>query len=470
MELNSRVLVRMGLLGLMIAGLTACNDDDEDGVGPGQAGLAIVEGQISASRVWTADTTYVLRGFVQVTSGATLTIRPGTKIVGDTTRLGSSLFILPGAKLMAEGTAQQPIVFTSQRAQGFRKPGDWGGIVIVGRAQINRSIATALTEGPAEAAVNYAGGTDPNDNSGSLKYVRIEFAGYDVSGGGGQELNSLSMYAVGRGTSLQYVQTLAGLDDGFEWFGGSVDGQYLVSAEFGDDGFDWTEGYNGRNQFLVAYQSGRLTPATLAGQLGSDPRAFEGDGCEARTGSGCDANYLANQPLSSPVFANFTAVGSKAAGFPTGSDAVGLFLRRGTAGHFYNGIVANYNGFGLEVRDAATNTNRLENKLVLNGIAFVDNAAPFSTASSHAAFSTAANFPGVSLQTGTAASMFGSITQGAPNFSPTAQAQFAANGVTVPSALYQNYKYGWVNTSYMGAINPNGSGNWLSGWTNFAVN
>ena len=147
------------------------------------------------------------------------------------------------------------------RSPGNRKPGDWGGIIIIGNGIINRTGSPILTEGGAAGvAENYAGGTDNNDNSGTLRYVRIEFAGYDVSNGAGQELNTLSSYAVGRGTTYEYIQSMAGLDDSFEWWGGAVDGRYLVSYESGDDHFDWTEGYQGRNQFMIAFQSTRLTP------------------------------------------------------------------------------------------------------------------------------------------------------------------------------------------------------------------
>ena len=240
MQLALNHLVRAGLLALVV-GLAACDNDptggDDDEIPPG---TAFIEGTITGNRTFVAETTYVLRGFVQVASGAELRINPGTKIVGDTTQAGSSLWVLRGGRLMAEGTADRPIVFTSQRAPGNRKPGDWGGIVMIGNAWINRNVTSALTEGPSSAAQNYAGGTNDDDSSGSLKYVRIEFAGYDISGGQGQELNSLSMYAVGRGTKLQYMQVHAGLDDGFEWFGGTVDGQYLVSSAAGDDHFDWT--------------------------------------------------------------------------------------------------------------------------------------------------------------------------------------------------------------------------------------
>ena len=122
----------------------------------------------------------------------------------------------------------------------------------------------------------YSGGNDNTDNSGTLRYVRIEFAGYDVSAGAGQELNSLSMYAVGSGTTLEFVQSMSGLDDGFEWWGGAVDGRHLVSYEAGDDHFDWTEGYRGRNQFLIAFQSARLDPAPGAGVALQRSRGLRG--------------------------------------------------------------------------------------------------------------------------------------------------------------------------------------------------
>ncbi|HSB54484.1 MAG TPA: fibronectin type III domain-containing protein, partial [Gemmatimonadales bacterium] len=221
---------------------------------------ATLTGNIAASRTLYKDTVYTLSGYVKVQSGAVLTIQAGTRIVGDSTVLGSSLWILRGARIDAQGTSTEPIVFTSARSPGNRAPGDWGGIIMIGNGIINRTGATILTEGPAQVSENYAGGNDNNDNSGTLRYVRIEFAGYDVSGGAGQELNALSSYAVGRGTTYEYIQTMAGLDDSFEYWGGAVDGRYLISYESGDDHFDWTEGYQGRNQFLIALQTQRLVP------------------------------------------------------------------------------------------------------------------------------------------------------------------------------------------------------------------
>src|ERR671916_841658 len=240
--------------------------------------VATLTGNYTTDRTLYADTLYTLQGYVKFGGGSPLTIQPGTTIVGDPAVKGSSLWILRGSSIDAQGTAEAPIVFTSGKPAGSRAPGDWGGILIIGNGVINRT-PPVLTEGPQGFTEDYSGGTDNTDNSGTLRYVRIEFAGYDVSNGAGQELNSLSMYAVGSGTTLEYVQSLAGLDDSFEWWGGAVDGRYLVSYEAGDDHFDWTEGYRGRNQFLIAFQSARLDPAPNAGVPASDPEGFEADGC-----------------------------------------------------------------------------------------------------------------------------------------------------------------------------------------------
>jgi hypothetical protein len=474
MTATSIPTIRAAVLGLALAGVLACSDDEPAGPQEGNdpADAIVLTGNITTDRTLSPDSAevYVLSGYVKVTNGATLTIEPGTTIVGDTLVPGSSLWILRGARIIAEGTADRPIVFTSQRAPGHRRPGDWGGIIIIGNGIINRTGSTILTEGPAGGvAENYAGGTDNNDSSGSLRYVRIEFAGYDVSGGAGQELNALSMYAVGRGTRIEYVQALAGLDDSFEWWGGAVDTRYLVSVEAGDDHFDWTEGYQGRNQFLIAFQNTRLDPRPGTGTYSGDPNSFEGDGCDPSV-SGCVLGTdTASTPLSNPVFANFTVIhGGNGASFPAGTN--GLVLRRGTAGAFYNGIVARHKGTGLNIRDAFTDRNRQAGRLDIRSLAFVENGANFDPESG-SNFGKKSNFPahGLIEVDGPASSLFVSLDPANPDFTPTPGSPVTTGGSEVPAERVQGYFGGtWQNTTYLGAASPDGP-RWWQGWTSFAT-
>jgi len=451
----------------------ACSDDNGTNPPPvGGTGAATLTGSVVASRTLHKDTVYTLSGYVKVQSGATLTIEAGTKVIGDTNVAGSSLWILRGAKIIANGTATDPIVFTSARSPGNRAPGDWGGIIIIGNGIINRTGATILTEGPAGVGENYAGGNDNNDNSGTLRYVRIEFAGYDVSGTG-QELNSLSMYAVGRGTTLEYVQTMAGLDDSFEWWGGAVDGRYLVSYESGDDHFDWTEGYQGRNQFLIALQTQRLVPRPGTGVFSSDPRGFEGDGCDPAV-SGCTMTATgASTPYSNPVFANFTMIGpGNLAGIP--ADGNGAVFRRGTGGVFANGILARWKGIAINVRDPWTDSMltvfdslTIANVLVTqNGFNYDTTGAGFAqqtvfASDNHKPFAT-------TVATDTLLGL--TLNPAGLNWKPKSGSPATSGGMTVSAAKVAGYFGGtWVNTTYIGAVDPAGTP-WWQGWTNYAIN
>ncbi|MGH7520711.1 MAG: hypothetical protein ACREMI_05500 [Gemmatimonadales bacterium] len=435
---------------------------------------ATIAADIAANRTLFSDTVYVLSGYIKVTNGATLTIQPGTKIVGDTNAVGSSLWILRGAKIVANGTSAQPIVFTSQRTPGNRKPGDWGGIIIIGNGIINRTGATILTEGGAAGeAENYAGGTDNNDSSGVLRYVRIEFAGYDVSNGNGQELNSLSMYAVGRKTVLEYVQTMAGLDDSFEWWGGAVDGRYLVSYESGDDHFDWTEGYQGRNQFLIAFQSQRLVPRPGAGVFSSDPRGFEGDGCDPAV-TGCTVTATgASTPYSNPTFVNFTLIGpGQLAGIP--ADGNGAVWRRGTGGYFANGVLARWKGIAINVRDAWTDTLLVNyDSLNIVNVLLAQNGFNYDTAG--AGFGQASVFAGDSHQSYAASvavdTLLGvSVNPAGLDWTPKAGSPATSGAATVPAPRVTGFFAStWASTTYIGAADPSG-GKWWQGWTSYAIN
>jgi hypothetical protein len=451
----------------------ACDEDGGNGPIVIPPGAGTLSGNITSNRTLAAETTYTISGYVKVASGATLTIPAGTRLIGDTTVAGSSLWILRGARLQANGTAAAPIVFTSARAAGNRKPGDWGGIVIVGNGIINRTGADIRTEGPGGTSENYAGGTDNNDNSGTLRYLRIEFAGYDVSAGGGQELNSLSMYAVGRGTTVEYVQSMAGLDDSFEWWGGAVDTRYLVSYESGDDHFDATEGYLGRNQFLIAYQTQRLTPQAGAGVLASDPRGFEIDGCDPGV-TGCVMTATgASTPFTNPTFANFTIIGPTPGHATFPGDGNGAHLRRGTAGYWANGIVARWKGTGLSVRDAWSDT-LLSQRDSLNVVALLlaENAANYDTTSN---FGQAAKFAAdghkVFASTTTVDTLLGiDVTAPSLDWTPKAGSPANTGGATVPVARVAGY-FGnsWANTVYLGAADPAGA-KWWQGWTAYNIN
>ena len=457
--------------------LGACSDDDNGITNPpppAGEGAATLSGSISGNRTLSADTTYTLSGFVQVASGATLKIEAGTRIVGDSTVPGSSLWILRGAKIDAQGTADAPIVFTSAKAEGSRKPGDWGGIIIVGNGLINRTANPIFTEGPDNASQNYAGDTDNDDNSGILRYVRIEFAGFDVSNGGGQELNSLSSYAVGRGTTYDYIQSLAGLDDSFEFFGGAVDARHLVSYEAGDDHFDWSEGYSGRGQFLIALQTRVLQPVANAGTVSSDPRGFEGDGCEANK-AGCT---YANAPYSMPVWANFTVIGP-GPGVYAQTDGNGAVIRRGSGGTFVNGIVARWPGVGISVRDAESNALLALDSLMVRNVILAENGSNFEAAGTN--FGSNLDVPANEIRSltaaGSAAALFTSLDPASLDFTPAAGSEAASGGLaTFPAIIADRGKsvFGQAGndvtaTSYVGAVDPAGP-KWFDGWTAYDAN
>jgi hypothetical protein len=454
-------------------------------------------GSIAQNRTLTADTSYVLRGFVYVNSGATLTINAGTRIVGDTTALGSALFVLRGARIVANGTETQPIVFTSQRAPLNRSPGDWGGLVIVGNARSNRS-GSIIVEGSNgsvvgadPAGVVYTGGNDDASSSGTLRYVRVEFAGYATLPD--NELNSFTFAAVGSGTTLEYLQSLAGLDDSFEWFGGTVDGRYLVSYEAGDDHFDASEGYRGRNQFLIAYQSTFLTPRSGAGAISVDPQGIEVDGCN---GGGCTAPAGGNAQSAGRdeglwnmnVFANFTLVGTGDAVTVPANGGIGMVLRRGTGGHYINGVVARYPRGAISLRDSTSNNRFQADSLIVRNLYFAETGTlsannPFDAASANfgqeAAFAARNSGIVVGASSITAASLFTALpvattttTAAQFDWTPTGASPIAGGGLTSFTAdprVAARAGTFIVPTSYRGAAAPGGP-KWWANWTNYARN
>ena len=479
----SGIIYRSAALALLIT--AGCSDDTPAGPGPIEPGEGTLTGTITADRTLYADTVYTLSGFVKVANGATLTIQPGTRIEGDYNVVGSSLFILRGARIVAAGTAQKPIVFTSSRPEGQRRPGDWGGIVIVGNGIINRTGETVIEGTGTDATLNptqdYSGGTNNADNSGVLRYARIEFAGFPTAPN--QELNALTLAAVGSGTTIEYVQVLLGLDDSFEWFGGAVDARYLVSYEAGDDHFDMSEGYVGRVQFAIAFQSFQPEPRPgLSGGVASDPQGIENDGCAATNCIGGPNNRNA-EPYTVPVIANFTLVGAPQGAWETTGGNRGMMIRRGSGGLYLNGVVARYSVAGISIVGDATMARADAGLLAIrnlhvSGIASNNTFQPASGSGDSGVYT----LPLAANQITTDAGLPGNLFVSLPNagsgtgpgdfdWRPAPGSQIASGGLTnlseLPATLRTRAQGFIVPTAYRGAADPNGP-KWWEAWTSYA--
>lgn len=232
--------------------------------------------------------TYILKGWVYIADGAELTIEPGTIIKGDK-QTKAALIAERGGKLIAQGTATEPIVFTSEEAKGNRRPGDWGGIILCGKAKNNKS-EMQIEGGPRTKH----GGNDDADNSGVLSYVRIEFAGYPFQTD--QEINGLTLGSVGSGTKIDHVQVSYTNDDSYEWFGGTVNCKYLVAYKGWDDDFDTDNGFSGKVQFGLSVRDSKIADVSQSNSFESDNNA---DGSNS-------------EPHTSAVFSNMTLVGPMA--------------------------------------------------------------------------------------------------------------------------------------------------------------
>jgi hypothetical protein len=292
-----------------------------------------LSGTISANTTLDASKVYKLVGFVYVASGVTLTIPAGTVIRGDQVSKGT-LVVTRGGKVMAEGTAAKPIVFTSNKAVGDRAPGDWGGVIILGKSLNNIPTGTGLIEGGLTEPFGNHGGTDAADNSGTLKYVRIEFPGIAFTLN--NEINGLTLGSVGSGTTIDYVQVSFSGDDSFEWFGGTVNAKHLVSIANVDDVFDFDNGFSGKLQFLVGQRDPKL--ADQAGQS----NGIESDNSE---------KVWDSSPRTRPVISNMTIIGPG-----TTADIKhenGNLWRRGSKMVLANSLFIGFR-YGIDIRDKET--------------------------------------------------------------------------------------------------------------------
>ncbi|MBL7727401.1 MAG: hypothetical protein JNM68_06950, partial [Dinghuibacter sp.] len=333
-----------------------------------------VSGNISANTTWTSNNVYLLQGIVYIDSLVTLTIEPGTIIRGDFNTANSSLLVRRGAKLNAEGTQCNPIVFTSNRNVGERAPGDWGGIIVLGRARHNLG-TNNLIEGLSAANVaHYHGGTNDNDNSGVIKYVRIEYGGFVFSAN--NEINGLTMGSVGRGTVVDYVQSSFVNDDAFEWFGGTVNCKHLVAYRVIDDNFDTDNGFSGTVQYALGIKDPALADVSTS-------EGFESDNDNPGT---AENRY----PKTSATFYNVTEIGAYRCTTPApvvnSLHNRGARLRRNTDLKIYNSIFMNFrNGLFVDGTLAVNNANQ-------DSLVFRNNliAADYTTYPTHLAAENAA--------------------------------------------------------------------------------
>lgn len=282
----------------------------------GVEGYVELQGDLSTQTL-TKDKQYLIKGQVFVRNGQTLTIEPGTVIFGDKATKGT-LIIDRGGKIIADGTLNEPIVFTSVLPAGQRDKGDWGGLILLGHAKQNQP-------DPAVEGITpnvYFGGENDNDNSGTLRYVRVEFAGIELTPN--NETNSITMGACGNGTVMEYAMVSFGGDDGFEWFGGANDGKYLISYGMWDDDFDVDYGYSGKNQYGLAVRY-----PSFADQSGSN--IFECD-----NGPNDDETPL----LTTGTFSNFTGIGPRLVDGQSisGNNQHSIDLRRRTAVTIANSV------------------------------------------------------------------------------------------------------------------------------------
>ena len=445
-----------------------------------------VSGNITANRTFFADTIYRLSGIVQVLNGATLTIQPGTRITGAPipttgTPVVSALIIMRGAKIMAMGTRDFPIVMTSAADSTQARPGDWGGLVIVGRARSNRT-GRVTAEGPAPVdTIQWTEGTQDDDDSGELHYVRVEFAGAAVVLN--SELNAISMYAVGSGTEMDHLEAFGGLDDHFEWFGGTVSSKYLVSYESGDDHFDAAEGHRGRHQYLIGLQTRRLTPRQgSAGAIAGEPNGFEVDGCGSTSGT-CAQGYDSS-PFTMPFFANFTIVGPGPGVLPVragGDGGVGLLARRGTGGTWVNGIIARWPEAAISVFDPQTDARLTTDSLDIRNVLLTENSRNFDAVGASNRFGQETKFAAKSLLQSAAGTTAASLYTAVPapgaaiggfgsqlDYTPAAASAARTGGLATFAGTVAARAGTFVSgTAYVGAADPNATDKWWTGWTRY---
>ena len=473
---------------------TSCRKIEMDGGGstvvapPTTPGVQtiVLKGRIDKDTVLREGNNYILSGLVYIVNNATITVQPGVTVKGDYTGASvATLVITRGAKIIADGTQEKPIVFTSNSP--VPRSGDWGGIVICGKAQVNTAFTG--TGGGAgilevEGGINNSfgdglagGGASPNnaDNSGILRYVRIEYAGYAYQPD--KEINSLTMAAVGSGTVIDYVQVTYAKDDAFEWFGGTVNCKHLIAYKTQDDDFDSDNGYSGKVQFGIV-----LRDSTIADISRSE--AFESDN---------DASGSINSPQTKAVFSNLTLIGPRATLANNGNSLylAAAHIRRNTGVSIYNSVILGWpagilidarNGRAVE-SNILDSTIRFKNNTIagcgnVNGtdvvsysfIASTANASKWNTDSVKAKFSNTA-FSNTVLANVSDAKLIAPFSYSAPDFLPFGGSNGYQPILTGASFTDPALTSGFNVVKFRGACDAAGvDAFWWKGWTRFTNN
>ncbi len=446
------------LMGLALVTAAGCGEDTEDtedtdsgavvdneyagiqGVNCNADRVCTLGGTILDDLTLKADYTWVLRGGVFIgddEAETVLTIEPGTTIYGETVgSVTGMLVITRHSDIIARGTADAPIVFTSAKAEGSRARGDWGGLIINGLATTNNCAEDTPNdwcESYGEGGTGWYGGDDDSDSSGVIEYVRVEFAGRIISPD--NELNGIAFQAVGSGTTVDYIQVHQNKDDGVEFFGGNAHVKHVLVTAAGDDSMDWTDGWRGKAQFVVLQQYGDTSD-----------NGFEAD-------NNAEANDL--EPRSMPTISNVTIIGS-----PTSEKSdIGMLLREGTAGHISNAIVQGFEDACLALDHDATVGQVDAGNLTLTHTLIHDCGQYYKDKDyeeqTRAWFESGAGNQIVDPE------LADPYNESTPGFAPSASGP-AASGASVPSDSF------FDSVTYMGAVDP--ADDWTVGWTTTAPN
>jgi hypothetical protein len=468
---------------------TSCRKIESDGqivvvTQPGDGGTTTgqtitLQGRINADTLLRKQNTYILKGLVYMVGNHTMTIEAGTVIKGSFTGADvGALIITRGSKIIAQGSATEPIVFTS--ASPNPQSGDWGGIVILGKAPINSSFNGTAGLLQVEGGIDNANGDGlagsgdalvptpvVNDNSGVLSFVRIEYAGYAFQPD--KEINSLTMAGVGNGTTLDHIQVVYAKDDAYEWFGGNVNAKYLIAFKTQDDDFDTDNGYSGKVQFGLVMRDSLIADISTS-------EAFESDN---------NASGTAATPKTTAIFSNITAIGPRATLVNTGSSLFrgAAHIRRNTGISIFNSIIMGWPR-GIEL-DAATglsvalnvedSTIRFRNNtLAGNTVNLRYSGTAGATISNDATFTTwfANGFYNNDLLTNTAdAKLIQPFNYSAPDPTPFAGSngnQKILTGGGFTDAKFTGDTFFNQAVTFRGAIAPAGElSTWWKGWTKF---